>query len=399
MASPLDKRRMQRASDDHRPAVAIYRAPLFNRSETFIRAHPLNLVRYRPLLAGLEDKGNIPPELHRALFLPRGPGERLRGRLGDLRWLAPRLAPENPRLVHAHFGPDALGAVGLARQLGVPLVTTLHGYDVARTDRALLMSGRLSWMRYALRREKLTENCALFLTVSDALRARAVAAGFPPERTVTHYNGVDLARFPFADGDDGATILHVGRLVEKKGTALLLEAVAGIRAMHPAASLVIIGEGPLRASLERHAAQRGLGETVRFLGHQPQAVVSEWMRRAAVLAVPSLTAGDGDAEGLPNVVVEAAASGLPVVGSDHAGIPEAIDHGRSGFIVAEGNVEQLALRVGEVMASADLRRSMGAAARALAELRFDQRAQFALLERRYDALAASPTSSSTIETR
>src|SRR6478735_12484776 len=88
MATPLDKRRMQRASDDHRPAVAIYRAPLFNRSETFIRAHPLNLVRYRPLLAGLEDKGNIPPELEEALFLPRGPDERLRGRLGDLRWLA-----------------------------------------------------------------------------------------------------------------------------------------------------------------------------------------------------------------------------------------------------------------------------------------------------------------------
>lgn len=366
----------------------IYRAPLFNTAETFVQAHVLSLDRYRPLLAGLEDKGNIPPSLAGSLFLPRGVGDLLRGRLGDLSWLAPRLQPERPRLIHAHFGPDGHAAVGLARRLGVPLVTTLHGYDVGRTDRTLLLSGRLSWMRYSLGRAHLARHGTLFLAVSDALRAKALAAGFPPERTVTHYNGVDLTRFPVAVGDDGATILHVGRLVEKKGTALLLKAFSRIKAAHPGARVIIIGEGPLRARLEGLAGQLGIGQAAQFLGYQPPTAVAEWMRRAAVFAAPCITAGDGDAEGGPLVVVEAAASGLPVVGSDHGGIPETVADGRSGFVVPEGDVETLADRLGRLLASADLRQAMGAAGRTLAETRFDLRVQTERLERLYDTLLA-----------
>ena len=374
---------------DERPAVVIYRAPLFNASETFVRAHAVELKRYRPLLAGLEDKGNIPPEFNTATFLPRNGRERLRGRLGDLDWLATRLRLEKPRLIHAHFGPDGLAAVALAQKLGISLVTTLRGYDVARTDRALLLSGRLSWMRYAHGRERLIRNGKLFLVVSDALRSLAIRVGYPADRTMTHYNGVDLTRFSPSHRDGGETILHVGRLVEKKGTALLLAAFARTRGAHPAAALVIIGNGPLRPSLQRLARQLGVADAVRFLGSQPHAVVEDWMRRAAVLAVPSITARDGDAEGLPNVVVEAAASGLVVVGSNHSGIPEAIADGHSGFVVPEGQVEPLSARLIELLASPDMRRSMGAAGRALAEARFDRRAQVERLERLYDTVSTS----------
>ena len=187
----------------------------------------------------------------------------------------------------------------------MPLITSLRGYDVTRSDAALLRSGRLSWMRYALGKKRLQREGALFLAVSDALRRQAIARGFPEERTLTHYNGVDLGRFRPGDapGEPGL-VLHVGRLVEKKGTAVLIEALAGL----PDARLVVIGDGPLRGALERQA-----GPAVRFLGALPPDEVAQWMRRASVLAAPSLTAADGDAEGLPNVVVEAAASGLPVV--------------------------------------------------------------------------------------
>jgi glycosyltransferase involved in cell wall biosynthesis len=232
---------------------------------------------------------------------------------------------------------------------------------------------------------------ALFLAVSESLRRRAVAQGFPAERTHVHYNGVDLARFAAAHEDDGETVLHVGRLVEKKGTAMLLRALALV----PAGRLVIIGDGPLRPALERLARELGLGRRLRFLGAQPPHAVAEWMRRAALLAAPSLTAQDGDAEGLPNVVVEAAASGLPVVGSDHEGIPEAVLDERSGFIVPEGDVETLARRLTDLLGDPALRRRMGAAGRALAEEKFDLKRQMRLLEDRYDALA----STSTIETR
>jgi glycosyltransferase involved in cell wall biosynthesis len=386
---------MERASKgdplaDERAAVAIYRAPLFNASETFVRAHPLDLRRYRPLLAGLEDKGNIPAELEGSVFLPRNEAERIRARLGKLNWLAERLKPEKPRLVHAHFGPDGLTALDVARRLQIPLVTTLHGYDVSRTGRALLLSGRLSWMRYALGRRRLMREGALFLAVSDALRAKAIAAGYPPDRTITHYMGVDLRAFPFSPDRDGHTILHVGRLVEKKGTALLIDALDRLKTAHPEANLVVIGDGPLRPSLERLARQLGVGGKVRFLGSQPPTAVAEWMRSAALLAVPSVTAHDGDAEGLPTVIPEAAASGLPVVGSDHSGIPEAIADEHSGFIVPEGQVEPLTGRLAELLGSRDLRRSMGLAARKLAESRFDRRTQVERLESHYDALAARP---------
>jgi glycosyltransferase involved in cell wall biosynthesis len=124
-----------------------------------------------------------------------------------------------------------------------------------------------------------------------------------------------------------------------------------------------------------------------LLSSSAPSVVAEWMRRAAVLAVPSVTARDGDAEGLPTVLLEAAASSLVAVGSDHSGIPEAIDDGRTGFVVPEGEVAPLADRLSELLASADLRRSMGAAARRLAETRFDRRVQTERLEALYDSLS------------
>ena len=113
----------------------------------------------------------------------------------------------------------------------------------------------------------------------------------------------------------------------------------------------------------------------------------QWMRRASVLAVPSLTAADGDAEGLPNVVIEAAASGLPVVGTRHSGIPEAIEDGATGFLVPESNAEALAARIGDLLGSEPLRREMGAAARRLAENNFDQKILTARLEAIYDQVA------------
>lgn len=389
MTNPVPIRPPSPFESDRRPVVAVVRSPVFNASETFVAAQAAGLVRYQPLVAGLEDKGHVPAALAGRVMLARNAAERLAVRLGRWGRLGERVAAHRPVLAHAHFGPDGVMALPLAKRLGVPLVTTLRGYEVNR--RGLLGSGRLSWMLYALGRDRLMREGTLFLAVSDALRRRAVAQGYPAERTRTHYNGVDLARFAAARDDDGETILHVGRLVEKKGTAPLLRAFAKVGR----GTLVVIGDGPLRASLEGLAGALGLGERARFLGALPPVEVAEWMRRAAILAAPSLTARDGDAEGLPNVVVEAAASGLAVVASDHQGIPEAVADGVSGWLVPEGAVEPLAGRLGELLGSADLRRAMGAAGRALAAERFDAARQMRRLEEIYDAL----TSTRAIETR
>lgn len=356
---------------DPRPVALVFRSPIFNASETFVRAHAAALRHYQPLVVGNERKSETPQELAGRILI--------RPAVAELR-------AYRPALVHAHFATDGLAALRLAEALAVPLVTTLHGYDVYRSRAALLRSGRLSWMRYAMLRGRLQARGALFLAVSEALRRRAVTQGFPVDRTVTHHNGVDLRRFAVS-ACKGATILHVGRLVEKKGTDILLRAFAAVRAAHPAARLTIVGEGPLRSRCERLAIELGLGESLLFLGALTPAQVAERMRDATVLAVPSFTARDGDAEGLPTVIVEAAASGLPVVASDHGGNAEAVADGQTGFLVPERDVEALASRLTVLLGAPGMRAAMGAAARRLAEARFDLDRQTARLEALYDGLS------------
>jgi colanic acid/amylovoran biosynthesis glycosyltransferase len=369
-------------------SIIVFRSPVFHAHETFVRDHLLGLVRYRPIIAGLEDKGHVPAGFEGRTILARSAAERLAIRaFGRTGGLERRLRPFKPALVHAHFGPDGLLALPLARGLGVPLVTTLHGYEVSLTKARMIRSGSLSWIRYALLQGRLAAQCDLFLAVSEALRTRALAAGFPPERVIVHHNGIDLARFRPADGRaEPGLILHVGRLVEKKGTALLLRALAGLRRRGIQARLAVIGDGPLRPRLIAQAAALGIAADVAFLGSLPSSEVARWMERAWLLAAPSVTAGDGDSEGLPTVLVEAAASGLPAVGSDHSGIPEAIVDGRTGYVVAEGEVDPLARRIAELLDSPGLRAIMGPEARLLAEARFDRIRQGERLEAHYDDL-------------
>jgi glycosyltransferase involved in cell wall biosynthesis len=369
----------ERVERDQRPVAAIFRSPLFNASETFVQTHAASLRRYRPLVVGLEAKGGVRPELaDRLLVATAGEAAALK-LLGRADPLARRVAAERPRVVHAHFATDGLLALPLAEALGVPLVTTLHGFDVTRSRAALVRSGRLSWIRYALFGERLRRQGRLFVAVSDAIRARALAAGFPPERTVTHRNGVDLARFDRAPEPEPGLVLHVGRLVEKKGTVLLLDAMAQVEG-----DLAVIGDGPLRRRLERRAAALGISRRVRFLGNLPPDAVAAWMARACLLAAPSITAADGDSEGLPTVLAEAAAASLPAVASDHSGLPEAVVDGETGFIVPEGDAHALATRIATLLLAPELRLRMGAAARRMAEERFDAQKQAAALERLYD---------------
>jgi glycosyltransferase involved in cell wall biosynthesis len=374
-----------------RPAVAVFRSTAFNRSEAFIQTQAASLSRYRPLVVALKRTDEVSPELRDSVLTPWSPIEAARLRLTGRPPLPEALKQARPALVHAHFAPDGLLALPLARQLGVPLVTSLRGYDVSVYPARMLASGRLSWMRYAVAGGRLRREGELFLAVSDELRRLAVGRGFPEARILTHYDGVDLDRFrPQPGAAVPGLVLHVGRLVEKKGQALLLRAFAEARRAHPRAELVIIGEGPLEAALKALAGELGLGDVVRFLGARPHAVVRDWMARAWVFASPSIRARNGDAEGLPTVLVEAAASATPAIGSVHSGIPEIVVEGRSGLLFPEGDAMALAARLSELLAAPDLRNRLAAGARRLAQERFDARAQARALEAHYDRLIGRP---------
>lgn len=373
--------------------VLIYRHQLFEPSEGFIVGQAGRLRRFRPVYVGRQVMGPGPDGAERRTLAAASRTEVLRYMLARDPWpILRRVASLEPVLIHAHFGVEGVYALEVSRHLAVPLVTTFHGFDATTSRRDLLRSGNVSWIRYVLHRGRLAQEGRLFVCVSEFIREKVLALGFPPERTVVHYIGVEVERIAARSGSVAerqggeATILHVARLVEKKGTRYLLDAFAAVRRDVPDARLVIVGDGPLRAALEAQSRALGVGGDVTFLGTQPHGTVLEWLARAAVFAQPSVTAASGDAEGLPIGLLEAAAAGVPAVATRHAGIPEAVEHGRTGILVAERDGRGLADGLRTLLTDEAGRQAMGAAARDLVARRFDVVRQTAELERLYEAV-------------
>jgi colanic acid/amylovoran biosynthesis glycosyltransferase len=327
-----------------RQGAIVFRIQLLPPSETFIVAQAAAMRRFSPFFVGWRRMAGIDVPRDESWTIDDGG---LRGKLRELRfrYLGPtteqlrRLRARAPRLVYAHFAPDGHAALQLAERLGVPLVTALHGYDVTMSDQAI---GQTRLGREYLRgRTQLQKKGALFLSCSAYVRGRGLEMGYPAERTIVHRIGVDVEQFrPPAAGRREKIVLFVGRLVEKKGCASLIEAMAEVQRRCPAAELVVIGGGRLRADYEARAAAGRI--RCRFLGTQPPRVVQDWMARAAVFCVPSVVAASGDAEGFGMVFIEAQAMGLPVVSTRSGGIPEAVKNQETGLLVKERDPRALA---------------------------------------------------------
>jgi glycosyltransferase involved in cell wall biosynthesis len=366
--------------------VLIFEQSLLSTSQTFVAAQASALVSYRPRFAALQPAAPTLPLPAAATYLSprRSVASRARKAIYDVSGVAPafhrRLGAADPALIHAHFGPDGAAALPIARALQVPLVVTLHGYDILAPDRALARSlgGRL----YLSRRRRLWERAAAFICVSNFVHAAALARGFPPEKLVVHYIGVDRAKFSPSPEPRAPVVLFVGRLIEVKGCEFALRAMARLQAAIPDARLVVIGNGPLRAPLE--AMARDLGVSCDFLGAQSNDVVRAWMRCARVLCLPSITSRDGTNEAFGIVQLEAQASGTPVVAFRSGGIPEGIDDGVTGALVAEGDVAGLSDAMLRYLRDDELWRAANRHAPQWVAQRFDLHRQTAGLERIYD---------------
>jgi glycosyltransferase involved in cell wall biosynthesis len=167
--------------------------------------------------------------------------------------------------------------------------------------------------------------------------------------------------------------------------------MASVQQTYPDCLLTVIGDGPLRGSLESHA--RKLGVTCRFLGAQPPAIVREHLLATRIFCAPSVTAEDGDSEGLGMVFAEAQAMGIPVVSSLHGGIPEVVANGRTGLLVNERDHEALAAAIASLLGNASLWEQFRHNARAHIEHAFDLAKQTAELETIYQDLMATASQS------
>jgi len=366
------------------PNIIIYRHQLFRPSEVFITRQSGSLNAFTPVYCGRTRHGE-PPAGRQVLTLARSrPWTFLTQALfRNQRTLIERLRQLHPVLIHAQFGVEGVYALPMAQALKVPLVTTFRGFDATYTTLALLTAGKASWINYVLYRSELARRGDLFLCVSDFLRDKVVERGFPAEKTITHYTGIDVEAIEPRYERESLTILHVARLVEKKGTRYLLQAFARVRQAVPDAQLVIVGDGPLRRELEGMASVLGIAGGVKFLGTQPNPVVMQWMRTARVFCLPSVTARSGDAEGLPTSHQEAGAAGIPIVATWHSGNAELVRDGVNGYLVPERDTQALAERLILLIKEPERCRHMGMAGRREIEERFNIRKQNRRLEELY----------------
>lgn len=369
----------------------IFRERLLAPSETFISEQAKRLSRYRPLMVGLR-RANPSLQYPQPEVLLRD-GCRFQDRLVASFYrkfpiesnFVRCLRAANPSIIHAHFAIDAIQALPIAGKLEIPLVVSLHGFDVTSSDDALRVSraGR----HFLKHRERLFREAAAFICVSRFIKDTAIKAGFPESRLHVHYTGIDCERFHAIDVPrDPKLILFVGRLVEKKGCEFLLRAMALVQRHDPEAHLEIIGDGPLRSKLEAIASTLSL--RVSFRGVQNPVEVSRCMARAQILCNPSVTASSGDKEGFGMVFAEAQAAGTPPVSFFHAAIPEVVKHRQTGLLCPEGDISALASCLRCLLDDSALWASMSRQSRDWVREQFDIVRQNERLELLYDDCVA-----------
>ncbi len=286
-------------------------------------------------------------------------------------------------LIHAHFGTAGVRALPYAVALRRPLITMFHGGDLSRLVGEWSRQPKNWGMRAAA--PLLFRRSDLVLAASRDLYDNLVASGCPESKLRMFRLGIDLTQFQRSRREEGAKhIVMVGRLVEKKGFAYALQAIARQPGSGPKVRVTIAGDGPLRAQLESTARDAGIGDRVTFAGAVTHAEIKRLMSDADVVLAPSVVTPSGDRDSGIIVVKEAAASSVPSVGTYHGGIPEIIEDGKTGFLVDEHDVEALADRLQRLLGDEALRRRFGEAARAKMEREYDIATRVAELETIYD---------------
>lgn len=292
------------------------------------------------------------------------------GRLGVMRrffqaaYLADLLRREPVAHLHAHFATAPTLLAMFASQLsGIPYSFTAHARDIYVDTRRKLLRAEM-------------ERARAVVTVSEYNRQYLLNQISPTANGKVRciYNGLDLTdfkfRWPRASDHPPPVILSVARLIPKKGLADLLEAAAILRQRGRVFKVEIMGSGPLRAELETRREQLGLGDCVELLGAQCQEIVSAAYQRATVFALPCVMDAEGDRDGIPTAMLEAMASGVPVVSTRVSGIPEVINSDGDGVLVPPNQPRILADALDQLLADPQLRDRLARAARTKVEAQF-----------------------------
>jgi len=303
--------------------------------------------------------------------------DRLSIGFGKCNFFEDAIINEGIKLIHAQFTPVAANYILLSRKMNIPLIVHCRGQDVFQLTRN-------AYNRTLLR--ILFNKANLFLTTSIHMKKHMIDnLGCPENKIINFYGGVDLNKFKFIERKkkENINIIMCGRLVEKKGFPF------GIKAFHKSyqhnknIAMNIIGDGPLKKHLEKLIKKLKLEKVIAITGRISNSDVAEEISKADILMMPYITAKSGDSEGLPNIVKEAMASGLPIISSYHAGVPEIVKNKVNGFLVKEKDIEGLSYKLNLLINSAEKRISFGIEGRKEAEKNFDITKQSEKLEEIY----------------
>jgi colanic acid/amylovoran biosynthesis glycosyltransferase len=281
-------------------------------------------------------------------------------------------------ILYCQFGTIGLNAPPLKQILPYTfkVVTAIRGYDAT-----VFLKENPGIYRQLFREGD------LFLPVCEFLRQRLIQEGCEEKKIKVHYSGIDCSKFEYLKRErvpgEPIKVLTIARLVEKKGVAFAIEAVSRLLSKGEKIEYSVVGDGPLRESLQQLIVRMGIERQVRLVGAKTHEEVKMLLEESHVLVAPSLTSESGDQEGIPNVIKEAMATGLPVISTVHAGIPELVTDGVSGLLVQERDAVSIADALAYLIRHPDICDEMGQAGRKQVEKKFDTTALNKKLEELY----------------
>lgn len=293
--------------------------------------------------------------------------------------------------IHAHHGSHGQEILPVCEKYNIPLIVSIRGRD--GSDRPEIFE------KNAKRYSALNKHGAHYYPVCQYLAEGLRRLGIPAKNMHVLYGGIVLDLFPYSNRTlptiGEIRVLSVGRLVDKKGFVTLIKAFKRIYTQYPNARLHIIGAGEDEKRIKSTIAEYNLKDVVILRGAMDSKQVSDELKKAHIFCLASQTAKNGDIEGIPNALKEAMASGLPVVSTRHAGIPELIEHQRTGYLAPEKNEMELAKGIQFFIENLDIWNDYTERARKVIEEKFDVNKQIIEQQRLYSLINTMKTETAT----
>ena len=308
--------------------VLHFKTKYLNPSETFIDRLVRNHNTFEPVIATCYAK-----EFIENLNVYEMPHNGIKGVINTLQ-LKLNMSPsflfdvaknEDPDIIHGHFGLDSYRLIALRNKTGIPLIVNFYGHDVIRLPR------EFGWKK---RYQRLKKNMDWAIAGSEDMKRNLIKLGFEKDKISVIKLAVDADNIDFIERKKaGPKLMMVGRCVEKKGFIYALEAIKQLKSKIPDISMDLYGDGKLLPELKDYADKNNISDCITFHGFTDNTNVFKALYDHDILLVPSVQAKDGDREGIPQTTVEGMATGIPVIASEHAGLPELVKNEDTGILI------------------------------------------------------------------